>query len=74
MSVFRKERHEHKQTVPASTWRVQHNFGREPIVDVYLDKAGGLQKVLPSEVRVITAGAVVDIELIDPVTGIAVLA
>lgn len=37
----------HTQAVPSTTWVINHNLGRQPLVDVYIDYNGSVQKVSP---------------------------
>lgn len=47
-------RYEHIQNSPADTWIVRHNlYTQSPIVDVFVEVDGVLQKILPKQVKVI---------------------
>lgn len=37
----------HNQTVPSTTWTVNHNLGHKPVGDVWVDYNGGKEKILP---------------------------
>lgn len=65
----------HKQTVPAAEWDIVHGFGREPIVDVYIQLAGWdtPRKILPEEVKVVSATAIKITFAGTPTAGTAVL-
>lgn len=51
---------EHVQSVPASEWLIAHNFGRLPIVDVFVQLPGWdtPRKVVPEEVIAVDANNV----------------
>lgn len=45
--------HRHVQSVASDTWTITHNIGTDaPIVDVWIDVAGTITKVLPLSVTV----------------------
>lgn len=49
------ERYEHIQDTPESVWTVRHNlFTRSPVVEVFVDLGGALQKMLPKAVIVVS--------------------
>lgn len=48
------DRYEHVQTEPSSLWVVEHPlYTRAPVLDVFVDINGELQKMMPNEVKVI---------------------
>lgn len=65
----------HKQTVPAAEWNVVHNFGREPIVDVYIQLTGWdtPRKALPDEVKIVSKNEVKITFAGIPSVGVAIL-
>lgn len=51
---------EHVQSTPASEWLITHNFGRYPVVDVYVQLPGWTtpRKVVPEDVIIVDANTV----------------
>lgn len=48
-------RYEHTQDSPATTWIVRHNlYTRSPIVEAFVEVNGVMQKILPSQVKIIS--------------------
>lgn len=45
--------YKHLQTTPATVWTVSHNFGVNPVSDVFINNDGALEKILPLSVVVI---------------------
>jgi hypothetical protein len=39
--------YKHTQSVAATTWTVQHNFGEMPAIDIYISVNGIYQKAMP---------------------------
>ena len=70
--IARRYFKKHVQSTPLATWVVQHNFGRMPAVDVYMEVDGVLSKVLPAEVKRVDDNTV-SIEFGEPVIGQAIL-
>lgn len=49
-------RYEHVQETPEAIWTVRHNlFTRSPVVDVFVDFDGVLQKMMPKAIVVVSA-------------------
>lgn len=44
------ETYTHTQSSPATTWTIDHNLGRYPIVDVVIDFGGSTQQVQPKSI------------------------
>lgn len=65
----------HNQVVAAAEWDITHGFGRPPIVDVYVQLAGWdtPRKILPEEVKVVSATAIKITFAGTPTAGTAVL-
>lgn len=40
----------HEQSTPADTWIVNHNLSDFPVVDVFVDVAGSLTKIIPKSI------------------------
>lgn len=40
----------HVQTIPSTSWAITHNLGHTPVGDVYVDKNGSQEKILPLSV------------------------
>lgn len=70
--ITRRYYMEYVQSTPLATWVVKHNFGRLPVVDVYMEIDGVQAKVIPSEVKRVDDNTV-SIEFGEPVVGTAVL-
>ena len=45
--------YQHIQDTPASVWTVQHNLHDYPIIDVFVDEAGIMTKIIPAEITYI---------------------
>jgi hypothetical protein len=45
--------YEHTQAVASATWSVNHNLMMYPIVDVFVDIGGNLNKIIPAGVTYI---------------------
>lgn len=51
--------HTHTQSAAASEWTIVHNLGTTaPVVDVYVDHNGAVEKILPANVQVIDSTTV----------------
>lgn len=63
--------HTHTQTIPQQVWQVTHKRGTlAPVVDCFIDVDGVSTKILPYDLRVITANTI-EIEWTTPRTGTA---
>ena len=62
----------HTQAVPASVWSITHNLQNYPIVDVYVDVGGTIEKIIPMSVTYVTANAC-EVEFSAPVAGFATI-
>lgn len=40
----------HTQSTPSTTWSLEHNLKDYPLIDVYIDVDGGIQKIIPLEI------------------------
>ena len=50
----------HKQTTPASTWTIQHNFGKMFVnIDVVIEYGDTIQTVLPENITLTNANTAV---------------
>lgn len=49
----------HKQVEPSATWTISHNRNCEPIVHVYININGELQRCLPARIEAVTLNQVV---------------
>lgn len=59
MGVSTAHKHVHNQEVAAKEWTVVHSLNTQaPIVDVMIDTANGLQKIIPLEIIVLDARTV----------------
>ena len=63
----------HEQAAPSDEWTITHNFGREPVVDVFIDVDGVLTKILPHGMQIVSANEI-KIVFTSPRTGRARLA
>ena len=61
------------QTTPSSTWTITHFGGNVPVIDVYCEIDGVVQKMIPLSISVVDAKTV-EIEFSIPRSGIAVIA
>lgn len=51
--------HNHEQDVAAAEWNITHNLNTlAPVVDVFIDYEGAVQKIIPASVQVIDAATV----------------
>lgn len=62
----------HYQTVPAENWEINHKRGIVPVVQVFVNKDGMEQRILPKEVIIVDLDNV-RVEFTAPITGRAVL-
>lgn len=46
--------YQHTQSTAATVWTIDHHLGVYPMVDVYIDVDGGLQKIIPKAVTYVT--------------------
>lgn len=46
-SRFLAQKYNHVQDTPSDTWTIVHGFGGYPIVDVFINIDGAVQKVIP---------------------------
>lgn len=59
MGVSSALKHVHEQPDASTEWTVVHNLNTlAPIVDVMVDVAGGLQKMLPLDITVIDSKSI----------------
>lgn len=49
--AINKMYHYHKQISSASTWVIQHNLNRKPIIDVMVTISGNNTKILPLDIQ-----------------------
>ena len=62
----------HTQDTPATVWTITHNLQTYPIVDVYVDVGGTVEKIIPMSVTYVTANAC-EVEFSAPVAGFATI-
>lgn len=43
--------YEFVQTVPATLWTIKHNLSCQPIVHVYINVEGNLERILPASIE-----------------------
>ena len=71
--IFKASRRfEHEQTVPSSTWVIEHNAGGRAAVDVYLTVDGKFQQVIPLNI-IHASDTVVNVVFSAPQVGKAVV-
>lgn len=62
--------YQHNQSTPSALWEITHNLGVYPIVDVYVNIDGNMEKILPKDIIRINDN-VVNIEFSSPFAGVA---
>lgn len=64
--------YEFVQTVPATTWTIKHNRSCQPIVHVYINVEGNLERMLPKSIEA-TSLQTIEITFSTPQIGQVVL-
>ncbi len=45
--------YQHTQDEASDTWDINHNLGLHPLVDVMVDVAGVMTKIIPKDIKII---------------------
>lgn len=64
---------EFAQLTPSSTWVIQHNLNQYPIIDIFVQYEGEMQKVMPVSLQYTDANSCV-VQFSTPLAGIATVA
>lgn len=73
ITVHGSDSYQHTQAVAATTWTIEHNLRRYPIVDVYTTISGSLVKIMPSSITH-TSSTVCTVTFSTPFSGFAAVA